>query len=228
MKGKIYRIICNITGLQYIGSTTYEYLSKRLSCHVSSFKKGNYETTAWMVLQGGNYEIILIEEVEVENKDQLRQRERHYIETMECVNLIIPYRTEEERQQWRTDNKERLKELWQNWYADNKERLAETVECECGAVIAKRHLEEHRQRPQHQYNMLPQEEKDRIEDGRKANKKAYKAEWFQQNKERVYARRNQRTEEQKQRDKQLKKEWFERNKERIYEQRRQKKLASTT
>jgi hypothetical protein len=98
---------------------------------------------------GGNYDIVLIEEVEVENRDQLRQRERHYIETLDCVNLVIPYRTEEEHKQWRTDNKDRLKELWTKWYAENKNRLAETVTCPCGAIVSKRHLEEHETTDKH-------------------------------------------------------------------------------
>jgi hypothetical protein len=32
--GKIYKIVCNITGEQYIGATTQK-LSQRLTCHVS-------------------------------------------------------------------------------------------------------------------------------------------------------------------------------------------------
>ncbi len=36
--GKIYKIVCNQTQQQYIGSTTLELLSQRLAKHVSNYK----------------------------------------------------------------------------------------------------------------------------------------------------------------------------------------------
>jgi len=48
-KGKIYKIVCNETGLVYIGSTT-QALSQRLQGH-----KKNYKT--FKVLENDNYNI---------------------------------------------------------------------------------------------------------------------------------------------------------------------------
>ena len=38
-QGKIYKIVCNTTGLLYIGSTTQKFLSSRLSGHMRNYKK---------------------------------------------------------------------------------------------------------------------------------------------------------------------------------------------
>lgn len=139
MKGKIYRLVCNNTGLQYIGSTTNS-LTKRLYFH----KHSSNECSSKLIILEGNYDIILIEEIDIDNRDQLRQRERYWIENMECVNLIIPYRTEEELKQWRIDNKEHLQKLRKKYYEEHKEEDAEKVECECGAVVNHRHINEHK------------------------------------------------------------------------------------
>ena len=37
-KGKVYKIVCNITGLIYVGSTTKEYLCQRLTAHKNDYQ----------------------------------------------------------------------------------------------------------------------------------------------------------------------------------------------
>ena len=37
-KGKVYKIVCNITGKIYVGSTTKEYLSQRLTLHRANYQ----------------------------------------------------------------------------------------------------------------------------------------------------------------------------------------------
>ena len=63
-KGKIYRIVCNITGEQYIGSTCVG-LSQRLAKHNSDFngwKKGSGKiVSSYPILERGDYQIVLIE-----------------------------------------------------------------------------------------------------------------------------------------------------------------------
>ena len=49
-KAKIYRIVCNITGLNYYGSTCKPTLARRLAGHVGNYKtylngKTNYITS---------------------------------------------------------------------------------------------------------------------------------------------------------------------------------------
>jgi len=82
--GKIYKIVCNTTGKIYIGSTTV-LLCRRLAGHVNAYNKSKYSSSK-EILDGGNYSIVLIENVVCETKEQLLKRERYYIESIECVN----------------------------------------------------------------------------------------------------------------------------------------------
>ena len=134
---KIYRIVCNITGQQYIGSTCEPTLSRRLSGHIRDFRRftnGKFRfVSSFTVLENGNYEIVLVEVCPCANKDQLHARERYWIETTECVNRQIPNRTQKE---WRGDNPEYFRQYAQankkqiamqkrQYYLDNKERITE-------------------------------------------------------------------------------------------------------
>jgi hypothetical protein len=114
--GKIYRIVCNKTGLQYIGSTVSS-LSVRLGQHKHTIK-----CTSQKVLENGDYNIVLVEDYPVDRKEQLLQRERFYIETMDCVNKKYPLRTQHE---WYEDNKERLIEKQTTWNNNNREKCFE-------------------------------------------------------------------------------------------------------
>ena len=65
-KGKIYRLVCNTTGNQYIGSTT-QSLSQRLGGHKKDYKrflegKITKQTSSFSILSEKNYEMILIED----------------------------------------------------------------------------------------------------------------------------------------------------------------------
>ena len=119
-KGKIYRIVCNETGEQYIGSTT-ESLSRRLSGH-----KRRGDCTSSQIIERGNYKIVLIEECACDNKEQLNRRERHFIETMECVNRNIPTRTYAEwHRAYREANREEIAERDRAYYEANYEKILE-------------------------------------------------------------------------------------------------------
>jgi hypothetical protein len=114
--GKIYRIVCNVTGLTYIGST-YQTLSQRLIEHRGYYRellknpdKKNIQTST-RVIAGGDYDIVLLEKCPCESKEELNKRKRHYIESMECINKIIPGRS--------------VKEYKKIYYEKNKEAIAE-------------------------------------------------------------------------------------------------------
>jgi hypothetical protein len=88
--GKIYKIVDNTTDNQYIGSTCEPILARRLAGHVADYKcylngKRSY-ITSFKIIESGNYNIILIEEYPCDTKDQLLARERHYIDTLDCIN----------------------------------------------------------------------------------------------------------------------------------------------
>ena len=98
--GKIYKIVCNTTGLCYFGSTIEKHISNRLGGHRRHYKhylngKGG-NLSSFKILENNNYEIILVETVCCENVYELRNRERFYIENNECVNKHIPNQTKAE------------------------------------------------------------------------------------------------------------------------------------
>ena len=139
--GKIYRIVCNTTGLTYYGSTCEKNLSSRLSHHKNDYNHylngiKNF-ITSFEILKNNNYEIILVESYPCNSKDELHARERFYVENNECVNKCIPNRTRKEyyeankehlqeyNKEYREQNKEQLQEYYKQWRKENKEEIGE-------------------------------------------------------------------------------------------------------
>lgn len=120
--GKIYKLVCNTTGLQYIGSTI-EDLHRRKRQHEKDYKNwknGIYHyITSFKILEKNTYDIVLILEYPCENKQELERKEREYIESLECVNKYIPTRTQKE---YYNENKEQIQQYKKDWYNDNKEK----------------------------------------------------------------------------------------------------------
>ena len=124
-KGKIYKIECLTTGLIYVGSTTKDYLSQRLTKHICAYRqylRGTYRfTTSFKIIENNNYRIELLEEVNCQTKDQLLIREGHYIRTLECVNKYVMGRTNEDAvrksKEYYGNNQDKIKQ----YYQDNKE-----------------------------------------------------------------------------------------------------------
>ena len=126
-EGKIYKIVCDNTGLTYYGSTCEKRLSRRLSKHRSNYTSylNNPENnffTSFKVLEGGNYKIVLVENYPCNSKEELLKRERYFIENNECVNRNVPTRTNKEY--W-VDNKERLTIMSKEYRQKNKTTLKE-------------------------------------------------------------------------------------------------------
>ena len=73
--GKIYKIECLTTGLIYVGSTTKQYLSQRLSHHLYSYKKyqnnNHHYVSSFEILENDNYRIGLLENINCNTKDEL-------------------------------------------------------------------------------------------------------------------------------------------------------------
>ena len=133
-KGKIYKIEpkCDYEeGDIYIGSTTKEYLSQRMTAHrggFKSFKSGSrkHRLTSFNLFDKygvENCDIILLELVEANSKDELVSREAHYIRTIKCVNRFVPLRTDKE------------------YYHKNKVAINQKnktkITCECGSTFRK-------------------------------------------------------------------------------------------
>jgi hypothetical protein len=152
---KIYKLVSfNLPELPYYGSTTIG-LSKRKGKHVSDFKKFGFNVggcTSRIVIGAGDYEIIWVEDFPCDNKDQLKARERYYIENRVCVNKNVPGRTYEEWQQanpmymkeWYQANKAHMKEWYQANKADIKARYSEKIQCTvCDCMTSRVKIAQH-------------------------------------------------------------------------------------
>ena len=123
--GKIYQIVCLTTGQKYIGSTTEPTLARRLSGHVRTYKcwkkeKHNY-ISSFTIIEGGNFQIELLETCPCNSKDELNAREGHYIRTIDCVNRCVTGRSlKESYKAYRETHKTEIKA----YYEANKDRLA--------------------------------------------------------------------------------------------------------
>jgi len=174
--GKIYRLVCNVSGKQYIGSTT-QPLSKRKNKHKTDFnhyKKGQFNyITSFMIIEGGNYDIFLIENYPCQSKEQLHARERHFIETTECVNKYIPTRT---KQEWTKDNEEKIAEYKKEYYEENKDRLK---------TIMKENYEKNKDRYNEQQREYYKENKEKLIERIKRNYEKHKEKYNEKRKEKV-------------------------------------------
>jgi len=171
-QGKIYKIVCNITGEIYIGSTI-DTLEKRLSNHKVKTKR---PCKSKQILDRGDYKIELIKDYPCNSLYELEEEEAKYIRNNTCINIQIPHRTYEEwrednkeklsqqQKNWREDNKEKLSQQQKNWREDNKEKIkeyyeenkkeinkkkSEKITCECGALVSKQNLSRHKKTMKH-------------------------------------------------------------------------------
>ena len=119
--GKIYKIVCNITGDQYIGSTV-QSLCVRKGGHVSDSTKEKQKCMVSTIILRGNYDMCLIENYPCTNKEELHKRERYYIESTQCINKRIPTRTPRERY---LDTREQVIDESKKYYWNNKDKKKE-------------------------------------------------------------------------------------------------------
>jgi len=166
-KAKIYKIVCNISGLVYVGSTCEPTLARRLAKHVGCYKSWKKETyhfvTSFKVIEGGNYDIVLLEEVKCETKDQLYARERYYIESLDCVNKIIPTRTQKESTKlYREEHQEYFKKYSKKYREEHNDELKAKknlgCSCICGKTYTNCHKSRHERTPYHQNYLKSQNE----------------------------------------------------------------------
>jgi len=151
--GKIYKLVNEELGLTYYGSTT-QTLEKRLMQHEYVYNNSK-KYTSRQLFEKGKVEIILVEEISCNNRNELLQRERFYIENNDCVNKLIPLRTIQEwSKQYREKNKEKIDEKGKIYREKNKEKIneirREKFTCECGCIVSRRNLLRHKKTKKHQ------------------------------------------------------------------------------
>ena len=143
--GKIYRIVCNITGEMYYGSTCKSSLCYRKAEHNSHVKRYDENKTpnkcaSYAIIKRGDWDMFLVEKCPCDSKDELRMRERYYIENHDCINKHRAIISAAE-----------LKELKRQSYERNKED------------ISKREKEKRENRTEEDMAKLKQHNKDKYE-----------------------------------------------------------------
>ena len=145
---KVYKIVSKNTDKCYVGSTCQE-LKERLREHITNFKIDS-ATTSKHILKFGDYEIILIENYCCENKKELRNKERFYIESLNSVNKVIPGRT---KKQYYQHNAAALKEYQKQYIEDNRANLNKYKNtkntCMCGGKFTNSHRAAHKKTTKH-------------------------------------------------------------------------------
>ena len=107
--GMIYKLSCKNTLKTYYGSTSGSILN-RLSEHENKYRRGVKHSSA-DIIAGGNYIIEELEIIDYDDKNELRARERWFIENdKNCINKNIPNRTSHD---WHLDNPQYNKEYYQ-------------------------------------------------------------------------------------------------------------------
>jgi len=168
---KVYRIISDSNpDLVYYGST-YCKLSNRLSKHKNNYKRylkeKSHYVTSFDLIKLDDCKIILVEKYPCTDKEELRMRERFYIENNQCVNKVIPGRTkkeyykdnreniEENSKIYYENNREKISKRCKKYYENNKEKCEEyykqyrenisskPITCECGRDMARGNLTRH-------------------------------------------------------------------------------------
>ena len=126
--GKIYKIEDVGGNMCYIGSTTKDFLSKRMVEHRSKYKTWCNDNTSIRFSVFKNFQkygvencrIVLIELFPCDSKDELTSRESHFMHTIDCVNKVMIGRTKAE---WARDNHPRLQEKGKNYRSENQDKI---------------------------------------------------------------------------------------------------------
>lgn len=121
---KIYRVVCHLSGLEYIGSTINP-LSQRLREHRADYLKSWNDKKRYVsvfeIIANGNHSIHLLENFPCGSRDELRERERYWIERRDCVNLFRPIVSAQE-----------------HWALTHS-----YIPCPCGRAISYKHYTRH-------------------------------------------------------------------------------------
>jgi len=139
---KVYKIWSLLGDKIYIGSTTKEYLSQRMTAHRTDYKhwkngKRGKITSFDLFDEYGidNCKIELLEAKECNSFDERRQLEAKHIRNLDCVNKNIPGRTPNE------------------YYDYNKEKILEKAytkcSCQCGGKFTVRNKPQHERTEKH-------------------------------------------------------------------------------
>ena len=117
----------------------------------------------------GEYEYATLESMEFEEKFELKNRERFYIENNTCVNIRVPNRTNKE---WYEENREILSEKKKIYAKANKEKFDD---------YNKKYQEENKEKIREQKKIYQEENREKFD--------AYDKKYQEENKEKIAAYR---------------------------------------
>ena len=124
--GKIYEIVCNITGERYIGSTTL-ILSQRLAEHRNLKSK----CSSKIIIQRNDYYINLLESCPCNNKDELRMYERKWFDNLHCINQVKPFISHDEKKiydkEYQIQNADKIKQQRKQYYIENADKIKQQM-----------------------------------------------------------------------------------------------------
>ena len=181
----------------YVGSTVDHNSRKsqhKSNCNNKNNKTYNLPVYRFIRNNGGweNWEMVLLEDYPCRNKKQLNIRERYWFEKLGAtLNDRYPEREsrEETERAYREKNKEKIKEYREKnkekikeqdkeyreknkekikeYREKNKEKIKEKVKCECGSVVCRGGLSQHKKSKKHQNWEKSQTNKNRHETSQK-------------------------------------------------------------
>jgi len=158
--GKIYKLVNDELNLTYYGSTCNE-LRKRLCQHKSISNRCKSK----IMFESGEVKIYLVEKFPCNDRIELNQRERFYIENNECINCQIPLRTHKE---YKEDNKDKYKEINKKYHKENKEErnnksheYYKTNKVKC-IELSKKHYQDNKEYYKEYNNQYYEKHKDEI------------------------------------------------------------------
>jgi hypothetical protein len=126
----IYKIVCNDLDITecYVGSTTHFTKRKtqhKSACNTENGKKYNINVYQFIRDHGGwdNWSMLEIEKYECKDGNELKTRERYYIEQLNSrLNKNIPMRTDRE---WEKDNRDKILERKRLYNKKNRDMINE-------------------------------------------------------------------------------------------------------
>jgi hypothetical protein len=172
---KIYKIYSHAGDKIYVGSTTKYLLSQRMAKHRSSYKwwKSTGKVgfiSSYDLFDDYGLENCIIELLEAKacmNSDEKNKLEGKYIRELKCVNKIITGRTPEE---YREENKDKIKEYQKEYDQDNKEKK-------------KQYYEDNKEKIKEYQKQYDQDNKEKIKEENK--------QYYQENKEKIKEKKKQ-------------------------------------
>ena len=150
-KACIYKIICNITGEQYFGST-FQNLKERIRRHKSEAKDDKKNHSSKQIINRGDWQIKKVMDVFAANKTELRKIEQNFIENNPCINKNRAYRTEEQRKE---QNRIKVKK----YYNANKIIINKHYNCCCGGKYIEQTKSRHEKTNKHKNYIIELKQK---------------------------------------------------------------------